>query len=161
MNRKTILICITAVVILFAAVAVAVFFLYSGTDQDSHAYDLNDSMYGCYQAIPSDAVAVMHFDRFGTFLDSFAGESPTLDIIENDGFRKFLDAAAGAGYLKSAEMTLSCHYVGGLEIPRFELVVYVLYIYHSHLVQVYSDSLVPEFPDSFQFFGEHRQVELV
>ena len=94
MNRKTILICITAVVILFAAVAVAVFFLYSGTDQDSHAYDLNDSMYGCYQAIPSDAVAVMHFDRFGTFLDSFAGESPTLDIIENDGFRKFLDAAA-------------------------------------------------------------------
>ena len=116
MNRKTILICITAVVILFAAVAVAVFFLYSGTDQDSHAYDLNDSVYGCYQAIPSDAVAVMHFDRFGTFLESFAGESPTLDIIENDGFRKFMDAAAGAGYLKSAEMTLSCHYVGGLEI---------------------------------------------
>lgn len=120
MNRKTILVCIAAVFILLVGVAVAVFFLYSGVNQDKARPDMWDAKYGCYQPVPSDAVAVIHFDRFGTFLETVAGDMPSVDIIPDGDFRTFIDKAAVSGYLGSSELTVSYHYVGGLE-PLFVL----------------------------------------
>lgn len=115
MNRKTILFCIAAIVILSVGVAIAVFFLYSGTGPDERSLDLQSYDYGCYQPVPSDAIAVMRFDRMDSFLEAFAGSSPYIGIIPDGNFRKFLDSAAERGCSGSSAVTLSYHYIGGLQ----------------------------------------------
>ena len=107
MNRKTILFCIAAIVILSVGVAIAVFFLYSGTGADERSLDLQSYDYGCYQPVPSDAIAVIRFDRMDSFLEAFAGSSPYIGIIPDGNFRKFLDSAAERGCSGSSSVTRS------------------------------------------------------
>ena len=115
MNRKTIIVCIAAIAVLLAGVAVAVFFLYSGVDDGREAPDAGNPEYGCYQVVPSDAAAVIHFDRFDAFLEAFGKPQASFGIFPEGKFSGFLHEAFRSGCLKSSDITLSFHYVGGLE----------------------------------------------
>lgn len=117
MNNKTIFICVTALAVLVAGVAVAVFFLYSGTSSDNRRPEVStsDAKYGFYMAVPSDAASVIRFDKLENLLDTFAGESPYIDILPSGKFRSFLDSLKTGGEFRSSSAILSFHYIGGLE----------------------------------------------
>ena len=121
MNRKSILICLAALIVLIVGVAVAVFFLYSGTGTGASGYEVpaGDSRYGIFQAVPSDAVAVLHFDRLETLAGAVSGNMSLSRLVPEGRFSAFLDSLAvrstSLGGLKSSGAVLSFHYVGGIE----------------------------------------------
>ncbi len=122
MNRKTIIFCIVLIAVLIAGAAAAVVVLYSGHGrvQADSTVDLSDSRCGFFAAVPSDAVAVFCFGGPGSAASLLAGAEPSLPLLPDGAFRKFLDsvAAADLGSLRSSQTILSAHYVGGLE-PLF------------------------------------------
>lgn len=117
MSRKTILFFVAILAVLLAGVAVAVFFLYSG--QDSGRTDRNvsvsDSKYGFYMSVPSDAVAVVRFDRLETLSAAVEHSFPMAGFVPEAAFRRFLDSLAARPELfGGSDVILSLHYVGGL-----------------------------------------------
>ncbi len=74
MSRKTIILCVTAVCVFSVIVAVALFFLYSGTGDSKRSLSA-DRDFMLYSAVPSDAVAVLGFSDFGSMAEFAAGES--------------------------------------------------------------------------------------
>ena len=117
MSRKTILFFVAILAVLLAGVAVAVFFLYSG--QDSGRTDRNvsvsDSKYGFYMSVPSDAVAVVRFDRLETLSAAVEQSFPMAGFVPEAAFRRFLDSLAARPELfGGSDVILSLHYVGGL-----------------------------------------------
>ncbi len=82
--------------VLVLGVAIAVFFLYRGTGQSSSGKSLpHDAESGLYQAVPSDAVAVLGFKEFETLANKY-----------------------GTGIyasIEEARAILSFHYVGSLQ----------------------------------------------
>ena len=121
MNRKSILICIAVLLVLVVGVAVAVFFLYSGTGSRTsrHGVSAGDPEYGIFQAVPSDALAVLHFDRLETLAESVSGRMSLSRLVPEGRFSAFLDSlsvrSASLGGLRSSGAVLSFHYVGGIE----------------------------------------------
>lgn len=112
MNKKTILLCVAAVAVLLAGVAIALFFLYSGDKEDDEqtfkAYVPDDLML----AVPADALAVSSFTSpvalYSTFYDS---SSPLAFISEagNDKFPVFFKRLAST-FPKGGQTVFSIHY---------------------------------------------------
>lgn len=121
MNRKTIIICIAAIAVLFAAVSAAVIYLYSDAGRNERNAEelLKDSRFKLFRAVPSDAVAVLRFSSLReaseTLADSlsFAG-----DLIAGTGKSSFLfflkDVGKNCSSLRSSPCIISLHYNGRL-----------------------------------------------
>ena len=117
MNKKTIIACIAALAVLAAAVAAAVFFLYSGTDDTKAAAIASDSRTGLLAAVPSDAVMVVEFSDLKTACSLLADSAGCFSYLAGNGrVLEFLGdvEAAGFGGLRSSKTVLSMHYNGAL-----------------------------------------------
>ncbi len=125
MNRKTIIICIVITVVLLCGVAAAVYFLYSGNGgqtQPDATVDLSDSRCGFFCAVPADAAAVMYFSSPGSAFSALVSDGACLPLVPDGPFRDFLTSLGRSdrslGPLRSSQVILSAHYVGGME-PLF------------------------------------------
>ncbi len=91
MNKKTVIFLTIAIIVLLAGVGVAIMFLYSDTSgsRDSSGLELSDSRNGLFQAVPSDAVALMRFDDLKSLSFVLGGaDSPVGFMSSSDGFGK-------------------------------------------------------------------------
>lgn len=120
MSRKAILICVLAVAVLVVGVAIAVSVLYSGVDtgkrEKSSGVDLSDGKYALFQAVPSDAVAVMEFSSMQAASEILAS-SPVLStlVCGRGDYSDFIAALRTDGKrLMSEGAVLSFHYSGRL-----------------------------------------------
>lgn len=120
MNRKTLIACAVALAVLAAIVVVAVFFLYSGTEDTKAASMASESKTGLLAAVPSDAVMVIEFSDMKTacslltdsagcfhYFTGSPGPAPLMAFLEKH-------SADGLGALKSSRAVLSLHYNGAL-----------------------------------------------
>lgn len=99
MNKKTLVLCLSILAVMFAGLAVAVGFLYSGTGtgRSDSSQVADESRYLLLRAVPSDAVAVFCFSDM---------EDAPLDFFSNE-----LTDVAG-----SARTAVSVHHCGASEL---------------------------------------------
>ena len=123
MNKKTVIFLTIAIIVLLAGVGVAIMFLYSDTSgsRDSSGLELSDSSNGLFQAVPSDAVALMRFDDLKSLSFVLGGaDSPVGFMSSSDGFGKFISGvyskieAKEIHSIRSSRALLSFHYGGSL-----------------------------------------------
>ncbi len=123
MNKKTVIFLTIAIIVLLAGVGVAIMFLYSDTSgsRDSSGLELSDSRNGLFQAVPSDAVALMRFDDLKSLSFVLGGaDSPVGFMSSSDGFGKFISGVYGKieakeiHSIRSSRALLSFHYGGSL-----------------------------------------------
>lgn len=120
MSRKAILICVSAVAVLVIGVAVAVSVLYSGVDTGgrdrSAKVDLSDGEFALFQAVPSDAVAVIEFSSLQSAFGILASSPLISTLAEGRGdYSGFISRLRSAGgKLMSDHAVLSFHYSGRL-----------------------------------------------
>lgn len=112
MNKKTILLCVAAVAVLSAGVAIALFFLYSGDKEDNEqafkTYVPDDLML----AIPADALAVSSFTSPVALSSTFADSASPLAFISEagkDAFPVFFKRLASV-FPKGGQTVFSIHY---------------------------------------------------
>ena len=120
MNRKTLIILLTAVALLFAVICVAVILLYRTTE--SPGADISelesDSRGGLFAAVPSDALAVMHFSELQALARTAASDESAAGFLGDGVFGSFLagfdSRAREFGPAKGARAILSWHDDGKL-----------------------------------------------
>lgn len=107
MSRKSLILCLSALALLVAGLAVSIAFLYSGTGNGS---DKREVSYGgsrsCFCMIPSDAVLVSNFSRVD---DACAG------VLSGIRFTSLLSERISDGTLaslKRSPLAVSLHYAG-------------------------------------------------
>lgn len=119
MNKKNIIICLSALLLLVLVTGVAISFLYSGKPGKSET--VGAEHFPLVAAVPSDAAMIMKADRFRDMLSVLTDTSTVVRTFfsEQKEFRKFLvkteNEIGGLGSLKSAESLVSMHYSGDLE----------------------------------------------
>lgn len=110
MSRKSIILCLSLLIVLLLGLGVAIAFLYSGTggsERDGRAYTFDGSR-ECLSAVPSDAVLVSSFASAGSackgFLSFFEFPAQLSQKIEDGSLAS----------LKRCAMAASLHYAGKL-----------------------------------------------
>ena len=122
MNRKTIIMCVTAIAVFLAVVSVALFFLYSDTGEtrDSVA---ESREYMLFSAVPSDAVSVLRFSDFSSMLDCMVSEKSAIHYFVTDKaepgklvpfLKKISESPSLYGSLMHAPAVMSVHNIGDL-----------------------------------------------
>ncbi len=120
MSKKAIIAGIAVLSLLAVAVAVSVFFLYSGTGVKQVSSLASDSETGLLSAVPSDAVAVAEFEDLKTACRMIADSAGCLHYflgnVAGGQMEAFLKKASGQGLgsLKSSGAVMSLHYNGSL-----------------------------------------------
>lgn len=120
MNKKAIIAGIAVLSLLAVAVAVSVFFLYSGTGVKQVSSLASDSETGLLSAVPADAVALAEFDDLKTacrmLTDSASCFHSLAGNVGGGRMAAFLKQASdkGLGSLKSSGTVISLHYNGSL-----------------------------------------------
>lgn len=115
MGRKAIIFCISLIAVLLAGVAVAVSFLYSGVEQKESVAEIPDnSRFGIWHAVPSDAVIVADFAS-GALMSESLGDDSVLGAIAGNhaSFGKFLERVSALGP-DWGRTVVSFHYNGSL-----------------------------------------------
>ena len=122
MNRKNIILCVTAIGVFLIIVSVALFFLYSGTGKPKDDI-ASDREYMLFSAVPSDAVSVLKFREFGEMTACMASENSAVgsfftDRVSSGSMEAFLGklSASSSLYrsLLSSPAVLSVHDIGDL-----------------------------------------------
>jgi len=124
MDKKTIILLVSAIILLLSGVGAAVYFLYSGVPEGKSGTDsvnlAEDGRGGLLAAVPADAVAVIRFDEMQTLVSVLAGKESAVGFMGSGAFADFLadvDRKVKARELpsmKNAGSVLSYHYDGGL-----------------------------------------------
>lgn len=120
MNKKAIIAGMTVLSLLAVAVAVSVFFLYSGTGVKQVSSLASDSETGLLSAVPSDAVAVAEFEDLKTACRMISDSAGCFHYLSGNvaggQMAAFLRKAydQGLGSLKSSGAVVSLHYNGSL-----------------------------------------------
>lgn len=118
MNRKTLIVLVSIIAVMCVGVGFGVYALYSGVSDDSYELSLSDDDFRLFQAVPSDAVAVMHFDRLDKIPQMFSDSASAGSCFVSKGFKEFLASVSSAvesrqlQNLKSSETVVSFHYEG-------------------------------------------------
>lgn len=119
MSRKTLIVLISIIAAMCVGVGIAVYALYSGVPaepENSKGLSLSDDDYRLFQAVPTDAVLVMHSDRFDKLSGLLSDSASVASCFTHKGLRKFFRSVISAGIdgVKSSEAVLSFHYYGDL-----------------------------------------------
>ena len=128
MNKRTLLICISALSALVILVAGAVTLLYSekssvNSPSADELYEIAASSRPVMNAIPSDAVMILHCSTMRDCIDVVTDTTWTFgSMFSGSGksnFRKFLSRVSmlvgdEARALKNSEMAVSMHYSGNI-----------------------------------------------
>ena len=125
MNRKTLIVCIAALVILTGLVIAGVAVLYS-PGNGSHADDspsLPKSEYKLLQAVPSDAAMLMSFSKTSDAFSYLNDSTQVFSVLLTDAgsskspFSSFVKSlkSQNIGSLKGGNAVISLHYSGTLE----------------------------------------------
>lgn len=119
MNRKTIILCVTVTGVFILIVAVALFFLYSGTE-DRKASLSERREYMLFSAVPSDASMVLRFDDLRTMTDCLLSEDSPVHYLVTSKIGKmvsFLQEISSSEVCQGAmtcSAVLSVHNIGEL-----------------------------------------------
>ncbi|MGN0189223.1 MAG: hypothetical protein ACI395_06885 [Candidatus Cryptobacteroides sp.] len=119
MNRKTLIVLVSIIAVMCVGVGVAVCALYSGVSEDSDGLSVSDGDYRLFQAVPTDALLLLHSDRFDNLSHLLSDPTSVASCFTAKKLREFLLAASAADgkempNLNSSEAVLSFHYDGGL-----------------------------------------------
>ena len=118
MSRKSIILCLSLLIVLLLGLGVAIAFLYSGTggsERDGRAYTFDGSR-ECLSAVPSDAVLVSSFASAGSACKDYL----SVFVFPSQLSQKIDDGSLAS--LKRCSMAASLHYAGKLHV------LYVLYL---------------------------------
>lgn len=118
MNRKTIILCASVLVVFAIIVAVALSVLYSGAGKGKNSL-ASDREYALLSAIPSDAVLFFKFENLETAVDAVCSPNSSLHFFSgknsaDNKFVSFLGSLSSETCLSSSECAISVHYVGDL-----------------------------------------------
>lgn len=165
MNKKSLIICLSVLIVLIALVAIAVLFLYSGKSiawkKGADKTEISAiSNFKLLPAVPSDASAVIAFPTLADGIDMLTDSTKTFgDFIENEGdenFISFVSTISGLlsknafPSLSSQQMLVSMHYNGDLipllivsdanpETDSLEVVKLISVADSAHLHSMYLD----------------------
>lgn len=120
MNRKTLIVLISIIAAMCVGVGLGVCVLYSGVSGDSDELSSSDGRYRLFQAVPVDAVLVLHSDRLDNLAGLLSDSTSAASCFTDRKLRDFLQSVVSASKdrnlqnLKSSETVLSFHYDGGL-----------------------------------------------
>lgn len=121
MNRKTLIILVSIIAAMCVGVGVAVYALYSGVpEEETNGLSVSDDDYRLFQAIPADALLVLHSDRLDNLSRLLSDSTSAASCFTGKNLRTFLRSVTAASDgrrlqdLKSAEAVLSFHYDGAL-----------------------------------------------
>lgn len=122
MNKKSVIICISALLLLMAVVAVAVIHLYSGTSDETLVSTgaQTGSITGpkILSAVPADAVIILNSRSLRTTVDMVNDSRNILGAVvgSNQAFGKFLSSLKDSSLrsLEGSDNVISLHYSGSL-----------------------------------------------
>lgn len=120
MNRKTLVALIVIAAVMFIGMGIAVHSLYSGVEDESAQLSVVDDDFRLFQAVPTDAVLVLHSDRLDNLPPLLADSSSAASCFISTSLRSFLKSVETAvvnkeiSALKTSEAVLSFHYEGTL-----------------------------------------------
>lgn len=122
MSKKSVIICISALLLLMALVAVAVIHLYSNPSGEIQTFPKAEtgSITGpkIFSAIPADAVIILHSRQFRTAIDLINDRTGVTGelVAGREDFSKFFAALKNSSLrsLDNSPSTVSLHYSGSL-----------------------------------------------